>query len=285
MNVVLIYNVKSGGEYGLRDLKALLKEHGVTVSYSFSVDQLGSKKLADLIERGVDVAAVGGDGTQNTVARLLLHTESRLLPLPGGTFNQFIRDIGASTDIKDTLKNISSAKERHIDVAFVNDELFLNNSNLGMYPFSLIEHKKIKKVIGKWPAAVLSIGKQFGRYRRHNLVIDSQPIKSPFVFIGNGSYDFSTLVPARTSIAKGSLTVMVSLSRTRADLMRTIMAVVRGAVAHRDDFTVTNRKSLVIYSRHAHIPVSLDGEVKRIVPPLHYRIEPKSLRVLVVKAT
>lgn len=284
MNVVLIYNAKAGGKYDVRRLKKLFKDHGMKVIYSFAVGQIESKKLATLVKRGSIVAVVGGDGTQNAAARLLVGTKSTMLPLPGGTFNHFVRDLGMPVTLEESLGHIKTAQSRMIDVAEVNGELFLNNSSLGFYPFSLIEQKKIKKLIGKIPAAVISGLLQFARFKRHSIIIDGKRIHSPFVFIGNNVFDISDgMIPTRRAFAKGVLTVMIAASSSRLRLLLSAIGVLRGDVSNREDFVLSHRKTLSIYSHHTSIPVSFDGELKRLAPPLHYAIRPKALRVMTVK--
>lgn len=285
MKVVLIYNSSSGSNYDERSLRRLFRRHHVTIDYTFRVDQLSSDKLKSLIKKGVTVAAVGGDGTLNAVARKVVGTPSVLLPLPGGTFNHFVRDLGMSVALEDTLAHLKKGRQRTIDVGYVNDELFLNNSNLGLYPFSLIERKATKRVIGKWLAALLSAVDQLTVFRRHKLVIDGSKVRSPFVFVGNNVYDIrKSLIPQRTSFSRGVLTVMVATSVSRRALARAVFDVLKGDVSHRDDFTLSRRTSMSVYSHRSTLPVSFDGEVKRLPTPLEYRIAPKCLNVWVVKA-
>lgn len=285
VKVVVIYNSASGSEYTLRKIKALFTHAGITIDYSFTIKQLSSHKLATLIKRGVTVAVVGGDGSLNSAARMLVGTNSVLLPLPGGTFNHFTRDLGMPPTVEEAIALVKSAKVASIDVAYVNDELFLNNSNLGLYPFSLIERKTTKKLLGKYIAAGLSVIDQLSLFRRHTLIIDGEKIKSPFVFVGNNHYDIEqSLVPRRTSFDNGILTVMIATSQSRSALIRAILAVVKGSVAHREDFSLSQRKTLSIYSHRTSIPVSFDGEVKRLIPPLEYRVKQKALKVLIAKA-
>src|SRR5690606_9652045 len=119
---------------------------------------------------------------------------------PGGTFNHFVRDLGMHPTVEENIASLESARIEKIDVGYVNDELFLNNSNLGLYPFSLIERKTTKRLIGKYAAATLSALDQLMLFRRHSLNIDGEVIKSPFVFIGNNVYDIqNSLVPERSS--------------------------------------------------------------------------------------
>lgn len=283
MNIVLMHNAKSGSSKSLRELKNLLKSGGLTVRYSFTVQQLKSRKLANLIAEGVTIAAIGGDGTLNAVARLIVGTESILLPLPGGTFNHFIRDLGMSANVEEVMANMQHAKKTRVDVGYVNDELFLNNSNIGLYPFSLIERKKTKQLVGKYPAAVLSAFDQLAIFRRHKLVIDGVKVRAPFVFVGNNAYEMTNaFVPQRSKLTRGILTIMIATSSSRLQLIATVAAVLRGKSEVRDDFTLRVAPAIRIDSHHAYIPVSFDGEVKRLVPPLMYRSRPKSLHVMYV---
>ena len=284
MKVVLIYNRSSGGAYTLPRIRTLFRRHGVRIDYSFTTRQLNSNKLSTLIKKGVTVAVIGGDGTFNSAARLLVGSPSTLLPLPGGTFNHFVRDLGMPPTVEEVIANLEKSTTRQIDVAYVNDELFLNNSNLGLYPFSLIERKLARRIVGKWAAAALSIFDQITAFRRHRLTIDGERVQSPFVFVGNNIYDIRTsLIPRRTSFTRRTLTVMISSSATRRAFFRGVLAVLKGDVSQRQDFEVTRRKELTIYSHRATIPVSFDGEVKKLTPPLHYRVEPACLRILSVK--
>jgi len=283
MNVVLIYNSAAGGNYDLRRLRKLFTAAGVTIDAHFTMNQLRSKQLKERISKGAVFAVVGGDGSLNAVARLLVNTPSTLLPLPAGTFNHFVRDLGMYPSMEENLEHVSTAETRTIDVGYVNDELFLNNTNLGLYPFSLIERKTTKKLIGKYAAAILSAIDQLALFRRHSLIIDGKKIKSPFVFVGNNVYDIKkSLVPERTTFDKGILTIMIATSGSRRALIRAIFSVLNGDVSHRNDFSLMQRSNLTVHSRHASLPVSFDGEVKRLKPPLVYRSAPKTLKVMVV---
>lgn len=283
MQVVLIYNNTSGGRYTLARMRRVCRDNGMTISYSFTVRQLKSPKLAKLVSQGVTVMAVGGDGTMNSVARLVVNSPSILLPLPGGTLNHFVRDLGMKGSVEDLLRRVKDSHEQLIDVGYVNDELFLNNSSLGLYPFSLLDRKSSSKLLTKWVAATYAAIRQVIVFRRHRLVIDGSKIHSPFVFIGNNVYDIaSSLIPQRTKLTKGILTVMVATSRSRWHLIRAGFNIVQGKVSHLDDFSLSKRKKIDIYTHSPVLPVSFDGEVKELASPFYYRVEPKCLKVLVI---
>ncbi len=284
MKVVLIYNSKSGGQLTLPKIKQLFRKYKIDVDYSFTVRQLGSNKLKSLVKRGVIIAVIGGDGTQNSVARLLVGSPSAMLPLPGGTLNHFVKDLGMSGAIEDILDGIKTAKTYRIDVGYVNNELFLNNSSLGLYPFTLIDRKSVSKILTKWVAATWAGVRQLIRFPTHRLVIDGRKVHSPFVFVGNNVYDITaSLIPSRKSLTNNMLTVMVATSSSRLRLIKAIFSTVSGRTARQQDFVLSHRRALSIYSRHDVLPVSFDGEVKHLKVPLEYKVAAKSLKVMVVK--
>lgn len=284
MKVVLIYNHASGGRYTLARLRRMCRDSDITISYSFTVKQLGSPKLAELVRRGNIIMAVGGDGTMNSVARLVVNSRSTILPLPGGTLNNFVRDLKMDGSVEELIARARDSKEQIIDVGYVNDELFLNNSSLGLYPYTLLDRKRTSKVLTKWVAATYAAIRQLVVFRRHRLLIDGKKLRSPFVFIGNNNYDIAaSLLPQRKKLTGGLLTVMVATSRSRWHLIRAGFNLVRGKVSHLDDFSLTKRKTIDIYTRTAELPVSYDGEVKMLPSPFFYRSERQCLRVLVIK--
>jgi diacylglycerol kinase family enzyme len=286
MKHVVIYNPASGSNYSLEAITTLFQHSGLSIDYSFPIHQINSKKIKSLVEQGVVMAVVGGDGSLNSAATLLVNTPSVFMPLPGGTFNHFTRDLGIPPSLDEAVAVLKDGVTKRIDVAYVNDQLFLNNSNIGLYPFSLIERKLTKKLVGKWIAAVLSIFDQLSAFRRHTLIIDGKKIKSPFIFVGNNTYDIErSLIPQRTDFDSGRLTVMIATSSSRLSLIRSVFAVMRGDVSHREDFTVSHVKKLTIDSKRKSLPVSYDGEVTRMQLPLKYRIEPQCIQVLVPNST
>ena len=67
-------------------------------------------------------------------ASALIGTDTKLGVLPLGTLNHFARDLGVPTDVAEAAKLIASGKERRVDVAELNDRIFINNSAVGLYP-------------------------------------------------------------------------------------------------------------------------------------------------------
>lgn len=89
--------------------------------------------LADAASRaaGADVvAAVGGDGTQRTVAEVLANRDASLVVVPAGTVNMLGRLHGIRT-VADARRAIMDGVDQRLDLGRCNGEAFLLNASTG----------------------------------------------------------------------------------------------------------------------------------------------------------
>jgi diacylglycerol kinase family enzyme len=101
-------------------------------------------------ERGDELLVVGGgDGTISAAASALVGTKTKLGVLPLGTLNHFARDLGIPTDLDEAARLIASNRDRRVDVAEMNDHLFINNSAIGLYPLMVRDRELQQKKLGR----------------------------------------------------------------------------------------------------------------------------------------
>jgi diacylglycerol kinase family enzyme len=103
---------------------------------------------------GFDVVVVlAGDGTLNEAADGLLHTDTALAPLPGGSTNVYARTLGFSTDAIDAtgelLRSLARTATKRIGVGRANRRPFLFNTGIG------------------FDAAVIRRVERYGELKRH----------------------------------------------------------------------------------------------------------------------
>jgi diacylglycerol kinase family enzyme len=103
---------------------------------------------------GFDVVAVlAGDGTLNEASDGLLHTDTALAPLPGGSTNVYARTLGYSTDAIDAtgelLRSLARSATKRIGVGRANRRPFLFNAGIG------------------FDAAVIRRVERYGELKRH----------------------------------------------------------------------------------------------------------------------
>src|SRR5947209_19233870 len=85
---------------------------------------------------GFDVVAVlAGDGTLNEAADGLLHSNTALAPLPGGSPNVYARTLGINSDALDATHDLLSSLDRRmfkrIGVGIANRRPFLFHTGIG----------------------------------------------------------------------------------------------------------------------------------------------------------
>lgn len=250
------------------------------------ISDASAKALAD----GADVVvAGGGDGTINAVAAVLAGSGKPFGVLPLGTLNHFAKDLGIPLGLDAAVANIATGVRKNVDVGEVNGHVFLNNSSLGLYPDMVRDREKQQHRLGrtKWLAACWATLGALRRYPFLNLRLTlddgkEQARRTPFVFIGNNEYTMHGFsAGAREALDRGKLSVYVAQRPGRLGLLRLGWRALCGRLAQEKDFDVLSAQILVIETRHTRIPVATDGEVTVMATPLHYRIRPGALCVIV----
>jgi diacylglycerol kinase family enzyme len=229
----------------------------------------------------------GGDGTISAAASGLVGSDTLLGILPLGTLNHFARDLGIPDKLEDASKLIAERRERRVDVAEMNGQVFINNSAIGLYPLMILDRELQRNKLGRSKKLAMFVASfrtlaRFGHQRLTLTVNDSQArVDTPLLFVGNNDYRIDLGAPGeRESIEDGRLSVFVMRKKTRAGF---IAASIRALFnrARRDDMVqLDNVERLGVASRRSTLAVSLDGEVVRTAPPLDYRIRKKALRVI-----
>ena len=108
--------------------------------------------------------------------------------------------------------------------------------------------------------------------------------QTPFIFIGNNEYSMEGFtIGERERLDAGNLSLYVVQRTGRMGLLALAMRALFGRLRQAKDFDVLLAREIVINTRHKMIRVSTDGEVSRMSSPLHYRIRPAALKVIVPK--
>jgi diacylglycerol kinase family enzyme len=244
-----------------------------------------------LDEGTTTIAVAAGDGTLRGVAQVLAGTSARLLPLPGGTFNHFARDLGINGPPPRPLELLVMGETRMVDVGEVNGHIFLNNSSLGLYP-TLVSQRQREQQLGKnrWEALLVAGFAALRRYPSATVRLSAGGKellrRTPVVFVGNNEYQMEGLrIGRRERLDGGKLCVYVLQGHGGLALLRYLGRSLVGRLYREDDFDYLSTQAVTIESHHSKMKVALDGEVMRLAPPLQYKIRPRALRVVAPKTT
>ena len=292
--VKVIINAHSGfaeKEGVRRRLAEIFNQSGIAADISLAQN---GEEVANLAREAARadwkvIVAGGGDGTVNAVASEVVGSDKILGVLPLGTLNHFTRDLKIPNDFDLAAGAIVSGRTINVDVGEVNGRIFLNNSSLGLYPTLVREREKNQKLgSGKWPAFLWAAVAALRRYPFLDvrLSVDEKEFhrRTPFVFIGNNEYTMERLnIGVRECLDKGQLSLYIAPRAGRWGLVRLALRALLGRLSEEKDFLALCTKEIGVQTRHKRLRVAFDGEVDVMETPLHYRVRPGALRVIVPK--
>jgi len=241
------------------------------------------------------VIAVGGDGTLNTVAQAAHATGCAMGVVPQGTFNYFARTHGIPADPAEAVAALLRSQPAPVQVAGINDHVFLVNASLGLYPDLLEDREAYKARFGRsrWVAFLAAGATLFRAQRRLRLHIETggavRELQTLTLFVGNnrlqleqfGAEPEDTLAgtPGEGSIAALMLRPIGSLS-----LIRLMLHGAMGTLGEAQSVERFEFHHMVVSPTLApgqrYVKVAFDGEVTRMRAPLDFRVLAKPLYLL-----
>jgi diacylglycerol kinase family enzyme len=240
-------------------------------------------------DQGIElVVAGGGDGTQSAVASRLAGSSMVQGVLPLGTLNHFAKDLGIPLKDEDAIRTLAEGRVREVDVGEVNGRVFINNSSIGLYP-EIVRERELQQVrLGKSKWRALASATLHATRRHPGLAVrldaqgEHEVLRTPFVFIGNNRYIMEGFgIGARDSLQGGELALYMSRRRGRLGLVLLALRALVKRLQQAQDFATVTGTQFVISTHHQRIRVAADGEVMMLDTPLHYRVRPRALRVMV----
>ncbi len=274
---VLIINPRSGGGEAARaDLVGEAGKRGITpvlLDPGSDLTELAEQAVAE----GADVIGMaGGDGSQALVAAVATRHGIPHVCVPAGTRNHFALDLGLDrADIVGALDAYTDGVERTIDLARVNDRIFVNNASLGLYARVVQSAAYRDAKIRTWAQMLPDM---LGpRAAPMDLEFDGPGARRyrdlPLVMVSNNPYD---LRPISDSVTRPRLdTGQLGIIAARIVDPATATVLARNRDRQLLEWT---QPSFEIRSS-APVPIGVDGEALLLEPPLRFVCVPHALRV------
>lgn len=231
----------------------------------------------------VDVfVAIGGDGTISTVARNLINTEKILAIFPAGSGNGFSNETQFSKNLDELLEKIKAKNSRKIDTFTVNDRLSINVSGTGFDGKVVKEFEKtsrgfknyikvsLKTFFNYKPIKVKFFDEEYQQYNGRYLMMNIANTRQ----FGNNAY-----IAPKASKSDGlvDMVLVKKFPLTYSALFAFRMFTKR----LKDDEYVTylpvSEISFKVNTKNWH----LDGEFNKIKSPIHVKVQPSSLNILI----
>ena len=293
LNVRAVINLSAGTVFDLTQerireaVERAFTEKGHRISVVFAAPADVERAIQDAVDSGVDALVVGGgDGTIRTAARYLIGKEIALGILPLGTLNRLAKDLEIPPQLEAAARFLAASVPSKIDVAKVNDEIFLCNSLIGASLHFSVGRAKLRgrPASERWPKYLALIGSVLSCRRKISIRVDNGAeqvhIRALSIAVTNNGYDETTPWLRRPRLDRGKLTMYVSQHRSGLGMVKALLRAMFGLWHGDPDLTKIVGSQFVIHSRSRRRTLSNDGEIQRIATPLRYEIIPQSLTVL-----
>ena len=269
---VLFWNARSGGGKATRfNLEHEARLRGFRTVELRSGDDLG-QLVEEAIARGADALAVaGGDGSQATVAGLAAENELAYACVPAGTRNHFALDLGVDRDdVVGALDAFVDGGEHRVDLAEVNQRVFVNNVSLGVYA-----------------DAVQRPGYRESKLRTLITVFGEEPgSEAAFRWIGPGGKEQEETTPALLVSNNPYRLGRAMGSGTRPRLDAGVLGIVLLAGRRLRPRRGWEQWTAPQFEVRSSQPVNagIDGEAAVLDPPLKFVSRPRALRVRIARS-
>jgi diacylglycerol kinase family enzyme len=277
----LIMNPRSGGgkvaKYGLKEKAEALGAEVVLLEGPGTVDV--GQLARNAVGNGADLLGVaGGDGTQALVAGIAARYDLPLLVISAGTRNHFALDLGLDREDPATcLDALDDGVELHVDLGFIGDRPFVNNSSFGAYA-AIVQSPAYRDDKAHTTAEMLP-DLLVGHSGPHLVTkVDGVTVEgAQAVLVSNNVYGMGDIagLGRRARLDRGVLGVIGIRVRNAAEAA--------GLLAGRRlrGITMMTTKEVVVDADADRIPAGVDGEALLLDTPVHCTVQPGALRVRV----
>lgn len=239
---------------------------------------------ARILDKGCRIiAAVGGDGTVNEVARVVVNTETLLAIIPTGSGNGLARHLKIPASARKAIRLINQLNSQVMDYATVNDEPFFCTSGIGFDArVGNTFAKQKKRGLIAYIKIVLT---EFYKYKpfRYMIEINGRQLEREafLITIANASqYGNNALIAPGAVINDGLLDLCIISKFPRYKVWELGVRMVTGKLPSSPFYEVLKVKEARISSEN-HTFLHYDGEAGGSVDTIEVHVIPGGLRVIV----
>jgi diacylglycerol kinase family enzyme len=288
-SAALIINLKSGGGKAERfELAGEARRRGIEPIVLEPGDDL--LELAEgAIARGAQVIGMaGGDGSQALVATVAARRDVAHVCIPAGTRNHFALDLGLDRDdVVGALDAFTDGVERRIDLARVNDRVFVNNASLGVYAKVVQSEAYRDAKLGTWTDMLPDLlGPDAEAIDLQFTAPDGTSCNdAPLVLVSNNPYELTHLSGAgtRERIDTGMLGIVAARVQS-SDISKLVALELIGQAGRYPGLLSWSAPEFEVHSG-GPVEIGLDGEALVLEAPLRFTSLSGALRVRLPRRT
>jgi diacylglycerol kinase family enzyme len=260
-------------------------------THAGELEKVARRAAVTAAARRSALVAVGGDGTINAVAQAAHAQGCNLGVVPMGTFNYFARSHGIPTEAAEAALALFRFEPVPVQVAQINERVFLVNASLGLYPELLQDREAYKVRFGRSRVVAFSaaLATLLGAHRQLKLRIElgagAREVTTPTLFVGNNRLQLERVgLQEAPALDEGCIAaVMLRPIGNLAMLWLTLRGAI-GTLGSAADVESFRFHRMVVRPRllrsGSMVKVAYDGEIGRLAAPLEFRVSPKPLYIL-----
>jgi len=286
-NILFIINPISGGKnkrgFKRRALQYLDKNL-FSADFVFSEESHHAEVLAkEGLASGCDyIVAVGGDGTINEVAKVLVGTETPLGIIPEGSGNGLARTLNIPKDQKAAVSLLNKQRIDEIDSGFINDVPFFNMAGMG---FDALISSRFAQEDFRGPLGYMkTVLSEISHYKplTYNITIDGELYNREafMVSIANSpQYGNDAYISPEASIKDGLLDVCI-VKPFHWVLFPKMIYHLFSKTADKTEYVEIIQGKNIRIERSKKEEVHVDGEPLSLDKDFTIKVLPKSLQVI-----
>ena len=233
---------------------------------------------------GVDaVIAVGGDGTVNEVGSALVHSNTALGIVPGGSGNGLSMHLGIGRNARKALQVVQNFETKLIDTATVNNRFYINMAGIGIDGLVAYKTKSSEKRGFKtYLKGALSEAIKY-KNQTYKVEIDGQEQEGKFLSINvaNGSmFGYNFKIAANADTSDGLVDALMIHDASKVDYFGNAWRFWAGRI-HKSKFASLNQVSTIKITSYEDNFIHIDGEgYPHKAGELEFKVFKQSLRVI-----
>lgn len=295
----MVLNSRSGSrdaEQSRETIEQILLAGGRTCRWFLCDEPSRIATVAQEVARAAEtdraaVVVAGGDGTINAVVQAVLPTSRPFGIVPQGTFNYSSRTHGIPLETAEAARSLLTARVKPIQVGLINDQAFLVNASLGLYPQLLQDREQYKRQYGRRRIVALWAGLiSLWRWRRQltlQIEHDEQQelVRTPTLFVGNNALQLEQIgLDEAYDVQRLRLAAIMVRPVATRELFALALRGALGRLGEDErvrDFAFRRMTVTPLGRDRRGVKIAIDGEVSWMRPPLTFSVAPRPLNLLV----
>lgn len=278
--VVLVVNPASHRGEGERVLAKVREELPDAEVVQLTNDSDVDAVMRESASRAEVLGVAGGDGTVRTAAAAAREADVPLAVFPAGTFNHFAKDAW-TFPLRAAITAVKKGTAAKVDLAYLNDKLFLNTASVGAYTDFVAIRERNEKRVGKPLAALYAGVRTLLRSQPITVRVDDRTAKVDLLFLGNSEYQPHGFAPSfRERMDDGLLDLRMLDASGFGATLTILTSMLTGQLGRHKRYHEIHAPSLQIeVLQGGPVRIVRDGELGELGDLLDLRVDRRALTV------